>query len=547
MMNGPLTSVIIIFLNAEKFIQQAIESVFAQTYTDWELLLVDDGSTDKSTEIALSYADQHPAKVRYLEHEDHQNRGMSASRNLGIRHARGEYIAFLDADDVWLRGKLEEQVAILDSQPEAGMVLGAIEWWYSWTGDPKDLNRDRVALPSTPLNTLAKPPTLLPSLLRHETVSAISSLVRRRVIEEVGGFEESFEGMYEDQAFLAKVYLKAPVFVANACWYRWRKHQGSCCAIAVSTGQHGSRRLTFLNWVEEYLSRRGIKDKELWSVLEEQRRRYRHPRLSFLSEHAQYLAGRMKGLLRRISRRILPVPARRWLWARWHGGAYCPPVGWVRLGSLRRVMPISRKWGFDRGLPIDRYYIERFLSAHAADIRGRVLEIQDNTYTRKFGGDRVTRSDVLHAVEGNPKATIVADLTCADHLPSRTFDCVILTQTLQFIYDVHAALKTLYRILKPRGVLFVTCPGISQISRNDFDRWGDYWRFTALSAQRMLETVFPAANVRVEAYGNVLAATAFLQGLAAQELRPTELDYSDPDYQVLITVRAVKPDVPPFL
>ena len=263
--------------------------------------------------------------------------------------------------------------------------------------------------------------------------------------------------------------------------------------------------------------------------------------------YAQYLAGRMKGLLRRISRRILPVPARRWLWARWHGGAYCPPVGWVRLGSLRRVMPISRKWGFDRGLPIDRYYIERFLSAHAADIRGRVLEIQDNTYTRKFGGDRVTRSDVLHAVEGNPKATIVADLTCADHLPSRTFDCVILTQTLQFIYDVHAALKTLYRILKPRGVLFVTCPGISQISRNDFDRWGDYWRFTALSAQRMLETVFPAANVRVEAYGNVLAATAFLQGLAAQELRPTELDYSDPDYQVLITVRAVKPDVPPFL
>jgi len=251
-MNGPLTSVIIIFLNAEKFIQQAIESVFAQTYTDWELLLVDDGSTDKSTEIALSYADQHPAKVRYLEHMGHKNRGMSASRNLGIRHAQGNYIAFLDADDVWLPNKLDEQVAILVSQPEAGMVLGAIEWWYSWTGDPKDLNRDRVALPSTPLNTLAKPPTLLPSLLRHETVSAISSLVRRRVIEEVGGFEESFEGMYEDQAFLAKVYLKAPVFVANACWYRWRKHQGSCCAIAVSTGQHGSRRLTFLNWVEEY-------------------------------------------------------------------------------------------------------------------------------------------------------------------------------------------------------------------------------------------------------------------------------------------------------
>jgi SAM-dependent methyltransferase len=191
----------------------------------------------------------------------------------------------------------------------------------------------------------------------------------------------------------------------------------------------------------------------------------------------------------------------------------------VRFGDLRRLKPISRVFGFDRGLCIDRYYIENFLAKHAEDIRGHVLEIGDDTYTRRFGGDRVARSDVLHVQEGNPKATIVADLTCADSIPSDTFDCIIFTQTLQFIYDVRAAIRHLYRILKPGGVLLATFPGISQISRYDMDRWGDYWRFTTLSARRLFEEVFPPGNVTVRAYGNVLAAVAFLHGLSAEELR----------------------------
>jgi SAM-dependent methyltransferase len=197
----------------------------------------------------------------------------------------------------------------------------------------------------------------------------------------------------------------------------------------------------------------------------------------------------------------------------------------------------------DRGLPIDRYYIERFLSAHASDVRGHVLEIGSDTYTHRFGRDRVIRSDVLFVAEGNPKATIVADLTSTNHIPSGIFDCILLTQTLQFIYDVRAALKTLYRILKPDGILLATFPGISQISRYDMDRWGDYWRFTSLSSRRLFEEVFPSALVAVEAHGNVLAALTFLHGLAVQELRPEELDFQDPDYEVLIAVRAVKPPI----
>jgi SAM-dependent methyltransferase len=216
----------------------------------------------------------------------------------------------------------------------------------------------------------------------------------------------------------------------------------------------------------------------------------------------------------------------------------------MRFGSLRRVTPISRAFGKDRGLPIDRYYIEQFLSAHALDIRGHVLEVGYDTYTRKFGGDRVTKSDVLHVIQGNPKATVVADLTCADNISPEIFDCIILTQTLQFIYDVEAALKTIYRILKPGGILLATFGGISQISRWDMDRWGHFWNFTTLSAQRLFEECFPATKVNVKAYGNVLVATALLHGLATQELRQEELDHHDADYEVLITVKAVKPESP---
>lgn len=208
---------------------------------------------------------------------------------------------------------------------------------------------------------------------------------------------------------------------------------------------------------------------------------------------------------------------------------------------MRRLTPVCRNWGFSRGLPIDRYYIEQFLSAHANDIRGSVLEIKDNDYTLRYGGYRVTRSDVLHVQGGNPKATIVADLTRADHIPSDIFDCIVFTQTLQFIYDVKAVVRTLYRILNPGGVLLVTTPGISQISRYDMDRWGDYWRFSTLSTRLLFEEVFSEENITINAYGNVLTAIAFLHGLASEELREEELDYVDQDYELLITIRAIKP------
>jgi SAM-dependent methyltransferase len=221
----------------------------------------------------------------------------------------------------------------------------------------------------------------------------------------------------------------------------------------------------------------------------------------------------------------------------------------VRFGSLRRLRPISASFGYDRGLPVDRYYIETFLARHggpSGDIRGHVLEVGDDTYTRSFGSSRVatgggvTKVDILDVDERNPAATLVADLASGDNLPSETFDCVICTQTLQYLYDVRAAIATLARIMKPGGVLLATLPGIYHACQAETCAWGDYWRFTSLSARRLCEEAFPADAVHVEAYGNVLSATAFLQGLAAEELKPAELEFRDPDFEVTVAARAAK-------
>jgi glycosyltransferase involved in cell wall biosynthesis/peptidoglycan/xylan/chitin deacetylase (PgdA/CDA1 family)/SAM-dependent methyltransferase len=661
MSEKPLVSGITIFFNGESFFQEAIESVLAQTYDRWELLLVDDGSTDRSTEIAQRYSMQYPGKIRYLEHEHHQNRGMSAARNLGSRHARGKYIAFLDADDVWLPQKLERQVAILESQPRAGMVYGRTEYWYSWTGIAEDRERDYVPDLGIPQDAIVEPPTLLTLLypLGQKTAPCLCSLmIRSDVIKKIGGFEESFMDYYEDQAFLTKVYLTERVFVSGGCWDRYRQHPASCSAIVNQNGQHDFLRHRFLEWLKEWLRMKKVTDSKVWKMIDaaltsfqdapcipepehkwlrllrvangnlahlvfspdnpnvvrivilklETRTSYdiqlNHPGLKVKSNH-RYLVNFMARAdsPRRISFGFAKSHA-PWtnlglynqieLTSEWQSfeqsftatedednarvhfdlgdnevsvelssltvrslseGKFInpaqyvssraptePPIelGTVRFGSLRRVTPVSRDFGYDRGRPIDRYYIENFLGHHREDVRGRVLEIGENTYTRRFGDDRVTISDVLQVVEDSPEATIIADLTSADHIPSNTFECIILTQTLQLIYDVRAALKTIYRILKPGGVLLATFPGISQTYDNE---WGDswFWNFTSSSARRLFEESFHPANVKVETFGNVLAAISFLHGLAVEELSLEELDYRDPGYEVTITVRAEKP------
>jgi SAM-dependent methyltransferase len=217
-------------------------------------------------------------------------------------------------------------------------------------------------------------------------------------------------------------------------------------------------------------------------------------------------------------------------------------LGWARRRTSigMSVEPVSRIFGLDRGVPIDRHYIESFLQSRAEDIRGDVLEISDNAYTRRFGADKVTKSHVLSVDPKNPDATIIGDLVKIDSLPTGAMDCIICTQTLQFIFDVRQAVKSLHRMLRPGGVVLITVPGITQVARYDMDNWGEYWRFTTLCIRRLLAEEFGEDAVEVAAHGNVLTSAAMLYGVAVCDLRPEELARVDRDYEMLITARAVR-------
>jgi glycosyltransferase involved in cell wall biosynthesis len=264
MNRAPKVSGIVIFLNAQPFLRDAIESALAQTYCDWELLLVDDGSTDGSTELAKEYAHRYSGKIQYLHHYGHETRGMSASRNRGVREARGEYVAFLDADDVWVPHKLEEQVMLMDEHSEAAMCFGPTLVWHSWGENSDPASSDWYLVSTSPADRLIEAPSLLVRLLEDEWTCpcTCSVLVRRDVFGKIGAFEEEFRGQMEDMVFYSKVFLQLPVFVSSRCWGWYRQHANNSGKAAMASGewmphQPNRARYKYLRWVESYLAGRG--------------------------------------------------------------------------------------------------------------------------------------------------------------------------------------------------------------------------------------------------------------------------------------------------
>lgn len=298
-MTGPVVRVSIVtpFLNPGPFFREAVESVLAQTYPEWELLLVDDGSTDGSTAMAQAFAAAQPERIRYLSHDGRVNKGASASRNLATSLARGEIIAFLDADDVYLPDKLAAQVPLLDAHPEAGMLYGGTEYWHSWTGQPEDRARDWVWRRfGVPANATTAPPRLLATYLRDGgTVPCMGSvLARRRAIEEVGGWEAAFRHICTDQVFHAKMTLRWPVFVADGCWDRYRQHPASACHTVQQDGQMDAAFLRYLTWLEAYVTGQRVADADVLAALRGALRPYRHPWLHRLEQQAERQAARVR-------------------------------------------------------------------------------------------------------------------------------------------------------------------------------------------------------------------------------------------------------------
>jgi glycosyltransferase involved in cell wall biosynthesis/SAM-dependent methyltransferase len=527
-----LVSVIIPCYNQADYLAEAIESVFAQTFPHVEIVVVDDGSQDGTAAVAARYPGVH-----YIRQH---NQGPSAARNAGLRASSGEYLVFLDADDRLLPDALAVGRACLDGDPAYGFVSGRY----------RNISADRAVVSEPPPQKLDAD-RYRALLLGNYIGMHAAVMYRRAALEAVGGFDASLRGC-EDYDLYLRMARRFPIGCHGQLVAEYRNHPANSSANAELMF---SSALTVLGAQQAYV-KRDPRYAQAWKTGIRAWTEYYGPGL--VQQVRERLRARawwpaLRGMLRLVRHYpagivalfTRPSPAERIrhrlpAWARGQGDTR---VGHVRFGDLRRVVPISAEFGYDRGQPIDRYYIDRFLARSAGAIRGRVLEIGDDTYTRQFGGDRVTISDVLHISEGNPLATIVADLTQADQIASNSFDCILLIQTLQLIYDLPAAIRTIERILKPGGVLLATFPGISQLSA---DEWAEtwYWSFTTLSARRLFEAVFPAECVEILAYGNVLAATAFLQGLAAEELRREELDQHDPQYQLLLCLRAQKAEAP---
>jgi glycosyltransferase involved in cell wall biosynthesis len=309
---SPRVSVITIFYNAGKYLAEAIESVLAQSYRNFEFLLIDDGSNDGSTEIARDYVERFPDRLRYFEHPGHVNRGMSATRNLGLQHARGEFVAFIDGDDRWKACKLQQQVDLLDRKPDVDAVCGSVNYWESHQG-----GTDKIIYTGHRRNSEIRPPEGLIKLypLGRETAPSMSDLLLRRAsVLAAGGFEEAFDGAYEDQAFLIKFYENHSLYITHSVWSDYRVHPGSCSAEVDRNGTYHATRAKFLDWFEgHFASSRHRNNVDVNRVLDRALRRYRRDKRSVRARLSDSFAGvvvrRAKRMSRELSTRIAPGPA----------------------------------------------------------------------------------------------------------------------------------------------------------------------------------------------------------------------------------------------
>jgi glycosyltransferase involved in cell wall biosynthesis len=524
--------VVITTYNHAHFLPESLASVFRQTRRSGEVIVVDDGSTDDPAAVV----GRCPG-ARLIRQE---NRGLAAARNRGLAALSTTYVVFLDADDRLAPDAIERGLACFGRAPECGFVYGGHVY----------IDRE-----GQEIGERYEPPGDEPylKLLRGNFIAMHGAVMyRREKLLEVGGFDETLRRC-EDYDVYLRMASRFPIagYADRVAAYRLHGANMSVDHAAMlrsALDVHGRYRpprreaRARAAWREGRRSWRRCYAEEMAAARYRRRREGGSlvrslPGLLATARALPSLAWReaCRGMRRRAAA-LLPPRLRRWIIP---SGDHRPSLGRVRFGDLDRVTPISRDFGFDRGLPVDRYYIEKFLERHASEIAGRVLEVGDDSYTRRFGGARVSRTDILHVHAGNPRATLVGDLTDASVLPENAFNCIVLTQTLHLIYDVRLAVERLHRALAAGGVVLVTAPGISQIDRGE---WGKSWcwSFTAVSIRRLFGDVFGGDAVMVEEYGNVFSATAFLHGLAVEELTQEQLDPLDRAYPVILGVRARK-------
>jgi peptidoglycan/xylan/chitin deacetylase (PgdA/CDA1 family) len=436
--------------------------------------------------------------------------GTAAMRNAGLAAATGTLIAWIDEGDRWDSRLAAMATDALVADPTAGFVATLISI-DTLSGDPK-IEPEAIV-----------PALTLPALLQDSEATPRSPIVRRDLLAAVGPFDETLPAFDEYDFWIRALAaggtgVLLPQLLVTRQWRAgsWsRRHLEAATSHAAITSVIGRHAAQFAADPAASLITR---ERQLRDLVDRHRRaidsRDRHvAELASLSAEIDTLHAALKA-------------------------AEAESVDW---GDLRHPFPVSHDWGYDRGTPVDRPYIEQFLADHAADVRGIVLEVQESNYTRRFGGDRVVRSDVVDVNTANPGATVIADLRDARTIADDTYDCFVFTQTIHVIDDMRAVLRECFRVLKPGGVLLLTLPSTSRVCL-EYGRDGDFWRVTEAGARRLCSEAFPEGQIATRAYGNALTSSAFLFGLAAQELSDAEFEAFDPYHAMVIGVRATKPD-----
>ena len=534
--DAPYARVVIVVnaFNQAHFLGEALKSCLAQTIPASEIIVVDDGSDDDPRAIVADYPG-----VRFLSQA---NRGLAAARNAGLRATVSDYVLFLDADDRLRPNAIESGLACFADNPESWMVYGAHRYI------------DETGAAISPIWHVGLDSEALKTLLEKGNVIAMHGAVlyRRDKLLEAGAFDESL-GVFEDYDIYLRIAAGGDRIASHDEFVAEYRHH------AANMSRNHATMLSVATGVIECHGRARHLPEDIRAAAAKGKRHMRHNYAPMMAKDAlkgmarQGLSKRELGRLftsarlapfalaksvigRSVRETVarLPRPMGR-LFGEY---LYRPRKGNVAFGDLTRTRPIGAVFGFDRGTPVDRYYIESFLERHRQDIGGRVLEVGSDAYTRRFSGDAVTSVDVLHIAQ-TPEATIVGDLADPHTLPEVAFDCIVLTQTLHLLFDMNSAIVNLERALAPGGVLLVTVPGISPIDPGDWkDTW--YWSLSERALRRLLEMQFHPDAVASETHGNVFAAISFLSGLCVEELPRAKLDVTDRSFPVVVAARAVK-------
>lgn len=513
----PDVSCILIFLNGLPFLEEAMRSVVAQDGSaTWELILVDDGSDDGSTSIAQRWATADPARVRYFEHPGHENRGMSASRNLGVEMARGEFVGFLDCDDVWLPSALAHRTRVLADHPDADVLFGGTWRWFSWTGEPADSALDNVMPqpPNVALRTTVEPPALFSAIYSAPGAWAVpgicSVLIRRTALQAIGGLVDDFRGMYEDQVLYAKVMLSLPVVLDDRPLALYRQHPDSACSVSIRTGDWSREERSpaedrFLHWLREFVHRERGKESLEWLIVQRNMDR----------------EGNRRAALRRMIRRTIPKPIRDTVRVARHRR---------RDSQTRSHFPLP---GDDEGQTpsILRTWTTQFLSTWSARPGEQALVVSCVTAGNGGWYDSIP-NDLRSGLGHYQTRSLDQFLSMDDVRPDTRFDWIFVPLEASTAGGIKTMLVRAKRLLAPTGTLLVLVPGPA-FSRQRFDT-GEH--MSRANLQGLASELFPAVRVSVETFGNAVTVAAIEQGLPPSGVAAVELDRHDPSIDAVLAL-----------